>query len=92
MINNFLAGEFILSFILKAVSMLLISAAVFAFYLYDIKRTKVTDKSLVMRIFFFSLLYRLLRPRLSLPGFLLKRRRLLERNVWIKVWLIISML
>lgn len=53
-INNFLAGEFTLSFILKAVSMLLISAAVFAFYLYDIKRTNVTDKSLVMRIFFFA--------------------------------------
>lgn len=53
-INNFLAGEFTISFILKAISMLIISAAVFSFYLYDIKRADVTVKSLVMKIFFFS--------------------------------------
>ena len=53
-LNNFLAGEFTLSFILKAITMLIISAAVFSFYFYDIKRTNVIDKSLVMKIFFFS--------------------------------------
>ena len=53
-LNNFLAGEFTISFILKSVSMLVISAAVFSFYFYDIKRTNVTDKNLVMRIFFFA--------------------------------------
>ncbi len=53
-INNFLAGEFTLSFILKAISMLIISATVFSFYLYEIKRVDVTKKDLVMKIFFFS--------------------------------------
>jgi len=53
-LNNFLAGEFTISFILKSVSMLVISAAVFSFYFYDIKRSNVTDKNLVMRIFFFA--------------------------------------
>lgn len=53
-INNFLAGEFTTSFILKAISMLVISAAVFSFYLYEIKRENVVEKSLVMKIFFFA--------------------------------------
>ena len=53
-INNFLSGEFTISFILKAISMLIISAAVFSFYLYDIRRGNVTENNLVMRIFFFS--------------------------------------
>lgn len=53
-INNFLAGEFTFSFILKAISMLFISGTVFAFFLYDIKRDKVTEKNLVMRIFFLA--------------------------------------
>ena len=53
-LNNFLAGEFTISFILKAISMLVISAAVFSFYFYDIKRNNVTDKSLVMCVFFYA--------------------------------------
>ena len=53
-LNNFLAGEFTISFILKSISMLIISAAVFSFYFYDIKRTNVTEKSLVMKIFFIA--------------------------------------
>lgn len=53
-INNFLAGEFTLSFILKAISMLVISAAVFSFFFYDIKRDKVTESNPVMKIFFIS--------------------------------------
>ena len=53
-LNNFLAGEFTISFILKSISMLVISAAVFSFYFYDIKRASVTDKSLVMKIFFIT--------------------------------------
>jgi Domain of unknown function (DUF5671) len=53
-LNNFLAGEFTISFILKSLSMLIISAAVFSFYFYDIKRANVIDKSLVMRIFFIA--------------------------------------
>ena len=53
-LNNFLAGEFTISFILKAISMLIISGAVFSFYFYDIKRANVTDKSLAMKIFFYA--------------------------------------
>ncbi len=53
-VNNFLAGEFTLSFILKAISMLIISAAVFSFFLFDIKRIDVTAKSLAMKIFFYA--------------------------------------
>lgn len=53
-LNNFLAGEFTISFILKAISMLVISATVFSFYFYDIKRANVTDKSLAMKIFFYA--------------------------------------
>lgn len=53
-INNFLAGEFTINFILKAISMLLISATVFSFYLYDIKRENVVEKNLIMKIFFLA--------------------------------------
>lgn len=53
-INSFLSGELTLSFILKALSMIVISAAVFSFYFYDIKREDVVSKSKVMKIFFFA--------------------------------------
>jgi len=53
-INSFLAGELTLSFILKALSMIIISAAVFSFYFYDIKREDVVSKSKVMKIFFIA--------------------------------------
>jgi len=53
-INSFLAGELTLSFILKALAMVIISAAVFSFYFYDIKREDVTSKNKVMRIFFWA--------------------------------------
>jgi type II secretory pathway pseudopilin PulG len=53
-INSFLAGELTLSFILKALSMIIISAAVFSFYFYDIKREDVVSKNKVMKIFFIA--------------------------------------
>lgn len=53
-INSFLAGELTLSFIFKAISMIIISAVVFSFYLYDIRRADVVSKNPVMRIFFFA--------------------------------------
>lgn len=43
-INNFLGGEFTLKFILKAITALGISAIIFTFYLYDIKREETTGK------------------------------------------------
>jgi len=51
-INNLLSGELTLSFILKALTMLIISGSVFSFYLYDIKREDATKKDKVVKIFF----------------------------------------
>ncbi len=52
-INNFLSGELTSRFILKAVTIFIISGAVFAFYFYDIKREDLVKKDLVVRLFFF---------------------------------------
>lgn len=51
---NFLDGELTLKFILKAGSAILIAAAVFSFYLYDIRRTETAGKDKVIRIFFYG--------------------------------------
>lgn len=53
-INNFLNGELTLSFVLKALTMLIISGSVFSFYLYDIKRADATKKDKVVKIFFWA--------------------------------------
>lgn len=50
-INNFLSGELTMSFIFKAISMLIIAAIVFSFYFYDIKRPEIKAKDLVVRLF-----------------------------------------
>lgn len=50
-INNFLSGELTGRFILKAATMLLIAAAVFSFYFYDIKRLVIKKKDLVLILF-----------------------------------------
>lgn len=50
-INNFLSGELTARFILKAVTVFVISAAVFSFYLYDVKRTAFNRSDLIARIF-----------------------------------------
>lgn len=52
--NNFLSGELTTSFILKALSMIVIAALVFSFYFYDIKRDNVTEKNKIVKIFFFA--------------------------------------
>jgi len=52
-INNFLSGELSTRFILKALAILVIAAAVFSFYFYDIKRTDVIKKDKVVKLFFF---------------------------------------
>jgi hypothetical protein len=44
-VNNFLNGELTLKFILKALTAIGISGAVFAFYLYDIKRRQIDERS-----------------------------------------------
>jgi hypothetical protein len=53
-INNFLNGELTLSFALKALTMLIISGAVFSFYLFDIRREDATKKDKVVKIFFWA--------------------------------------
>lgn len=53
-INNFLSGELTTRFILKALTVFVISAATFSFYFYDIKRTDVVKKDKVVKIFFFA--------------------------------------
>ncbi len=50
-IDNFLAGELTVRFILKAVTMLIIAGAVFSFYFYDVKRQTIKDKDRVIRLF-----------------------------------------
>ncbi len=53
-INNFLSGELTTRFILKALTVFVISAATFSFYFYDIKREDVIKKDKVVQIFFFA--------------------------------------
>jgi len=53
-INSFLSGSLTSQFILKALSVFVIAAAVFSFYFYDIKREAVTKPDRVMKIFFWA--------------------------------------
>lgn len=53
-INDFLSGELTLNFILKSLTMFIISGTVFSYYLYDVKRTDPTKKDKVVKIFFFA--------------------------------------
>ena len=56
-VNNFLNGELTMKFILKTLSVLVIAAAVFGFYLYDIRRAAVENvKDKVLKIFFIAAL------------------------------------
>jgi hypothetical protein len=50
-INNFLSGELTTRFILKALTVLIISGAVFSYYLYDVKRDAAAAKDKVVLIF-----------------------------------------
>jgi len=52
LINNFLSGDLTSRFALKALSMFIISGAVFLFYFYDIKREDVIKKDAIIRLFF----------------------------------------
>lgn len=52
--TSFLSGELTTSFILKSLTMIVIAAAVFSFYFYDIKRAEVKGTNTIIRIFFIS--------------------------------------
>lgn len=53
-INDFLSGEMTLKSVLQLLTVIIISALVFSYYLYDIRRQKISKKDKVMKIFFFS--------------------------------------
>jgi hypothetical protein len=54
-VNNFLNGEVTMKFISKTVSVLIIAAAVFGFYFYDIRREAVENiKDKTLKIFFIA--------------------------------------
>ncbi len=54
-INNFLDGELTTKFILKAMTAMVIAAAIFTFYFYDIKREEPAGKKdKVIRIYFYG--------------------------------------
>lgn len=56
-LNNFLNGELTIKFILKALTSIVISAIIFTFYFYDIKREEVAGKKdKVVTLYFYSTL------------------------------------
>jgi len=52
-INNFLSGDLTSQFILKALAVFVIAAAVFSFYFYDIRRSDLIKKDKIVKIFFY---------------------------------------
>ena len=53
-INSFLSGEMTLKSVLRLLAIVVVSALVFSFYLYDIRRDKIRDKDRIIKTFFFS--------------------------------------
>lgn len=53
-VGSFLNGELTAKFILKSLTSILISALIFSFYLYDIKREDVSKNNNVIRIYFYG--------------------------------------
>jgi len=53
-ISSFLNGELSLKFILKSLTSILISALIFSFYLYDIKREDVSKNNNIIRAYYYG--------------------------------------
>ncbi|MFA6306979.1 MAG: DUF5671 domain-containing protein [Patescibacteria group bacterium] len=53
-VGSFLNGELTTKFILKSLTSILISALIFSYYLYDIKREDVSKNNDVIRIYFYG--------------------------------------
>ncbi|MDD4271539.1 MAG: DUF5671 domain-containing protein [Patescibacteria group bacterium] len=53
-INSFLNGELSLKFILKSLTSILISALIFSFYLYDIRRGEVSKNNYIIKTFYYG--------------------------------------
>lgn len=56
-INNFLDGELTLKFILKLLTAVLISAMIFSYYLYDIKRIEVDKTNNIIMAYFYGFMF-----------------------------------
>jgi hypothetical protein len=53
-INSFLNGELTTKFILKSLTAIVISAIIFSYYLFDIRRSEVDKVNNIIRIFFYG--------------------------------------
>ncbi|MBI4779577.1 hypothetical protein HY797_03960 [Candidatus Falkowbacteria bacterium] len=53
-VSSFLNGELTTKFILKSLTSILISALIFSYYLYDIKRENVSKNNNVIKIYFYG--------------------------------------
>lgn len=53
-INSFLNGELTVKFILKSLTAILISALIFSYYLYDIRRAEVDKVNNIIRAYFYG--------------------------------------
>ncbi len=53
-IFSFLNGDLTAKFILKTLTAIFIAAAIFSYYLYDIRRAEIKAKDLIIRIYFFG--------------------------------------
>ncbi|MDO8592570.1 MAG: DUF5671 domain-containing protein [bacterium] len=53
-LNSFLNGELTAKFILKSATAIFIAAAIFSFYLYDIKRPEVTKNNHLIRAYYYG--------------------------------------
>lgn len=53
-LNSFLNGELTAKFILKSATAIFLSAVIFSFYFYDIKREDVKKNSLIIRVYFYG--------------------------------------
>ncbi|HOZ53353.1 MAG TPA: DUF5671 domain-containing protein [bacterium] len=53
-INAFLSGEMTFKSVLQLITVIVIASLIFSFYLYDIRRNKISKKDKIMKVFFFS--------------------------------------
>ncbi len=80
-ISSFLEGELTSRFILKTLTVFIISGITFAYYFYDIKTEKVVAKDKWIKIFFFSSLAIVLTAFISVWFFIESPQKARERKV-----------
>ncbi len=84
-VNNFLSGELTSRSILKALSMFIISGAIFSYYLYEIKRENFSGKMIAMKAFLFGSLVLVVAAFVSAWFFVespkMARNRRLDQNL-----------